>query len=103
MPEELRPSNCKVVFEIFKPEIIFALVDPTRPDAWRQKEVMKVIRTLAATGKAVIVTDNKKAPVFFLPASHKADDVVKEIREELVARTERLPGFKVGEWNFQNP
>lgn len=88
MPEELRPSNCKVVFEVFKPNIILALVDPNRPDAWREKEIEKVIRTLAASGKAVIVTDNKRAPVFFLPESRKADDVLKEMRDEVDRRFE---------------
>lgn len=88
MPEELRPSNCKVVFEVFQPNVILALCDPTRSDAWKNPAVMKVIRTLAASGKAVIVTTNQDGtkPVFFLPESKKADDVIREMHDELSRR-----------------
>ena len=86
MPEELRPSNCHVVFEVFKPNIILALVDPNRRDAWKKKSVQRIIRSLAATGKSVIITDNQHAPVFVLPETRKPEDVMKELYDELQRR-----------------
>lgn len=88
MAEELRPSNCHVVFEVFKENIVLALIDPDRPDAAEKKSVNDVIRSLAALGKAVIITNNRDKPMFVLPQSQTAEGVMREMNEELRRRFE---------------
>jgi hypothetical protein len=55
--DELQPSKCKVVFEVFHPErIVLAMVDPDRPRAWGTGEPLKLIQRMVHDGYAVWVT-----------------------------------------------
>ena len=84
LPDELRPDICGVLFELANNhKTAIALVDPKRPDAWKEKEPKRVIRSLVNSGRAVIVN----LPVgkkFILPEGMTKLDALNDVFNILI-------------------
>lgn len=77
MPEELRPSQCKVAFECHDPEkVAIAHVDKDRPEAWRKKPVIGVITKLLREKWTVWVMIGQDRHLL-LPEGKKPEDAMK--------------------------
>ncbi len=82
----LRPDRCKVLFEAL-PGIYTVMVstDKSRPDAWKNDSIKKVILKLKAKGRPVIVR-TKNDTEFFYPKGWDRNRVMEEIKTVLDRR-----------------
>jgi len=89
MGEDLKPSNCNVIFEKIRyTEIYLALVHFEQLDAWQEKPTRDYIQLLNDRGFPVIVTSYTRAPkTIFLPKEGWTEDQVKD---EVVAAAKRI-------------
>lgn len=79
MGEDLKPSNCNVIFEkIRHTEIYLALVHFEQLDAWQEKPARDYIQVLNDKGFPLIVTSYTRAPkTIFLPKEGWTEEQVK--------------------------
>ena len=71
---ELRPDNCKVMFERVTDTLYLALELPRDVGSWREKKVSDFIKKLNENGISIIVSSFTKTPKEFL----LAEGVTKE-------------------------
>jgi hypothetical protein len=80
-PDWLRPDRCKVLFEALPGvETILISVDPSRPDAWKEKKILRVIEKLRKKGRPLVLK-TKNDSEMFLPKMWSKLDVLKEIKQ----------------------
>jgi hypothetical protein len=69
-----------VIFEALPGvETILVSVEPSRPDAWRKKEVLRVIEILRSKGRPLVLY-TKDGPEVFVPEGWVRADVEREIQ-----------------------
>lgn len=79
-PDDLRPDRCKVIFESLPSvETILISVEPTRPDAWKKKRILAVIKKLGEKGRPLAVR-TKNDSVIFTPKGWTKRAVLEEIK-----------------------
>lgn len=79
-PDEFRPDRCKVIFEALPGvETILVSVDPSRPDAWKEKNVRKVIETLRRKGRPLVLK-TKNDTEFFIPKGWSKNMIRREVQ-----------------------
>jgi hypothetical protein len=61
-------------------ETVLVSVEPSRPDAWKKKQVREVIEKLRRKGRPVVLKPKGQASVMFLPQGITKGDVLKDIR-----------------------
>lgn len=80
-PDEFRPDRCKVIFEALPGvETILISVDPSRPDAWKRKDVMEVILKLKRKGRPLVLK-TKNDSRMFVPKEWTREKVLEEIKQ----------------------
>lgn len=80
-PDNLRPDRCKVIFEALPGvHTILVSVDPERPDAWKKKEIRKVIEKLRTKGRPLVLK-TKNDSKMFIPKEWTQQAVLKEIKQ----------------------
>ena len=80
-PDQLRPDRCKVMFEALPGvETILISVDASRPDAWKEKQVVKVITTLWKKGRPQVLK-TKNDSEMFIPKGWNKQMVLSEIQQ----------------------
>jgi hypothetical protein len=62
---------------------ILAVVEPSRPDAWKNPKIVEVIKKLAGKGRPVVVVDGGKNHPTFLPTGRTREEVRSEIDKAL--------------------
>lgn len=83
LAEDLRPDRCKVLFERLPgKQVVIALREPSRQDAWRAAAVLRAIEPLLSSGDAVIVTGSPRR--ILLPPGRTLDDVETSVRETMI-------------------
>ena len=94
-PSKYRPDHCKVIFEAL-PGVITILisVDPSRPDAWKDKEVLKIIGTLQKKGRPLVLK-TKNDSQMFLPKGIKQSDVLRDIKQVMDWKRETNGGSDI--------
>jgi hypothetical protein len=74
----MRPDKCKVLFErLPSGKTYLALIDPDRPDSWKEAIVRSTIDDLILANKTVVV--NVKPIQYLLPKGRKPEEVVEDI------------------------
>jgi len=82
-PDNLRPDRCKVIFEALPGVVtILASVEPSKPDAWKEKEIMEVISKLRRKGRPVVLK-TKHDSQMFIPKGFIREDVLRDIKTVL--------------------
>jgi len=82
-PEKFRPDRCKVIFSSLPGvETIMCNTDNGRPDAWKKKEIVRVIEILKSKGRPVIVR-TKNDTEFFIPQGWTQDRIMQDIKTVL--------------------
>lgn len=80
-PDSLRPDRCKVLFEALPGvRTILVSIDPDRPDAWKKKEILKVIEKLRSKGRPLVLK-TKNDSEMFIPNGWSQEAVLKEIKK----------------------
>jgi hypothetical protein len=90
MPEELRPSKCKVAFESHPEGVTIAHVDKHRPDAWKNRPVVGVLKKLVREGEPVFVMVGKDRHLL-LPKDVSETEAKKRARAAFVRVTHGSP------------
>lgn len=87
-PDWLRPDKCGVLFEAL-PGVYTIMVstDKSEPDAWKKKEIVKVILKLKSKGRPVIVR-TKNNTEFFIPNGWTMQRVMGELKSVLDSKEE---------------
>jgi len=87
-PDKYRPDKCKVIFEAL-PGVFTILisVDPARPDAWKEKEILEVIEKLRKKGRPLILKTKNNSEMF-LPEGWDKQDVMVEIKKVIDLKKE---------------
>lgn len=84
VPAQARPDRSGVVFEPFsRSRTCLAMVDPARPDAWRQPAAGAVIENLRENDVAVVVTCGGEVSAIVLPAGRKTRQVMDDVATEV--------------------
>jgi hypothetical protein len=63
-------------------ETVVLAIDPGRPDAWKNEEVMRVIEILRKKGRPVVFKTNNGSLVF-IPDGMSREDVLRDIKQVL--------------------
>lgn len=80
-PEEFRPDRCKVIFEALPGvEVILISVDPSRPDAWKKKDVRGVIEKLRRKGRPLVMK-TKSGSEMFAPSGWSETMIRREVQK----------------------
>lgn len=80
-PDWLRPDRCRVMFEALPGvETILISVEPSRPDAWKDKKILDVIRILRNKGRPLALK-TRKDTVIFPPKGWTELNVRQEIQQ----------------------
>lgn len=82
-PDWLRPDRCKVIFEAL-PGVgtILISVEPSRPNAWKKKEIVKVIEKLRKKDRPLVLK-TKNDSKMFIPKGFTKNDVLRDIKTVL--------------------
>lgn len=82
----LRPDRSKVLFESLPGvETVMVTTDKGRPDAWKKKEVVRVIEILRKKGRPVIVR-TKNDTKFALPKGWTKERIMQDVKTVLDRR-----------------
>ena len=82
-PDRLRPDRCKCIFEALPGvETVLVSVEPSRPDAWKEPQVMRVIEILKKKGRPVVLK-TKNDSKMFIPKDYTRADILDEINKVL--------------------
>ena len=82
-PDEFRPDRCKVIFEALPGvETILISVEPSRPDAWKKKKILRVIEKLYKKGRPLVLK-TKNDSKMFIPKGFTKQDVLRDIKTVL--------------------
>ena len=80
-PDRLRPDRCNVIFESLPGvETVVLAIDPAHPDAWRNPEVMRVIRILRKKGRPLVFKTEHDS-MMFIPDGLRREDVLRDIKQ----------------------
>jgi hypothetical protein len=79
-PDWLRPDKCKVIFEALPGVVtILVSVEPSRPNAWKTKEILEVIEKLRRKGRPLVLK-TKNDSEMFIPKGAVQADVLHDIK-----------------------
>jgi len=82
--EDLRPDNCKVIFERISERLFIGTL---HPDYELTETARKQIVAFNKQGfSTLIVSPNKTQPILFLADGHKVEEIYKEWQEEVTKR-----------------
>jgi hypothetical protein len=87
-PDKYRPDKCKVIFEAL-PGVytILISVDPSKPDAWKEKDILEVIEKLRKKGRPLILKTINDSEMF-LPEGWDKKRVLMEIKKVIDLKKE---------------
>ena len=79
-PDYLRPDRCKVIFEALPGvKTILISIEPSKPDAWKKKNIVDVIKKLRSKGRPLVLR-TKNDTAFFIPDGWTQQDVMHDIK-----------------------
>ena len=82
-PDELRPDRVGVIFEALPGvKTVLVSVEPSTPDAWKEKEVLRVIGILRKKRRPVVLKTQNDSTMF-IPDGMGREDVLRDIRQVL--------------------
>lgn len=86
-PDELRPDRCRVMFEaLVGVNTVMAVVEPSRPQAWRKQAIARVIERLTSVGRSVLVFCGPTEKYVFLAPNKTMSDVEADVQTALRIR-----------------
>jgi len=82
-PDRLRPDRCKVMFEALPGvETILISIDPSRPDAWKDKNILSAIGTLRKKGRPMVLKTRNDSGMI-IPTGWNRQMILAEMRQVL--------------------